>query len=168
MHCRQCSVHYSNLVTSYEHWLGHGNAQLVDDIARCMATSEQITGSNYRLVVKGSLVLRYVNYSLSPLMFDKKLDDVLSAKKERKKAFIIKPVTANARLNSAIEEAEASTAGILIVMGEVTAEKSMLDTLAKQLSAPIMNDFKNEKMLFEGAVQPVTALNIDIRGCILV
>jgi hypothetical protein len=149
-------------LTSYEHWLGNENAQLVDDIANCISNGERMTATNFKLQSRKESTFRYINYNIQRLTFDKKLDEIMQIKKS---------TTTNTKSpKNPPEKAEdtdkQSIEGILIVMDEKSSTEFMLEILAKQVKAPIMNTIKFDTELLEGAEKIITVLNIDIRGCI--
>lgn len=148
------------IVTSYEHWLGHENSQLVDDISRCIGSNEEVTGVSFNLTVKTNYGTEYrcVNYFIAPLKFNKELDEILKEKAPVKKV-AHRPSAAFAEIENL------PSAGIVIIMQEVTSKTFLIESLAKQVSISVMNEFKENESLLEGDVKQVTVLNIDIRGC---
>lgn len=146
-------------MTSHEHWLGNENAQLVDDIAKCMADLETITASNYKLVNKEDGSFRYVNYLISRLKFDKNTDEILEVKRKK-----TKHLSRKTSVDIGDNGDKSAPAGILLILEEVTSKEYMLQTLSKQVPASIINNIRGDGNLLEGAVQRATVLNIDIRG----
>nr|KAJ3422883.1 hypothetical protein HK105_005831 [Polyrhizophydium stewartii] len=148
-------------LTSFEHWLGHDNAQLVDDITRVQTTLMPVCGRNYPFVIANQPP-RFVNYFIRRISYDAEIDSLMEVRKTAASSRIHSSQQKK-KLEEQIPEAPAVT-GLLVILEEITSETSLEETLGKQMSPYLMHRLMDDRDKLSGETQRVTVLVADIRG----
>ena len=144
-------------LTSYEHWLGHENAQLIDDIIRAQLSMSPIYGRNVPLQFSGQPT-RHVNYFIQKLGYDTVLDSLME---EHKKIRLPSPKAAR-ELTQIAEPTNVS--GIIIVIEELTHELCIEENLARKMKPHQVHRLMADPEKLKGEMQPVTTIYADIRS----
>ena len=110
-------------LTSFEHWLGHTNSQLVDDIKQALTTGESALVRRYALAIP-NLETRMVNYFVTKLGYDPLLDSLMEDKQKKK------PSSAFAKTAETLSNS-IQVSGAIIVFEEMSRSMESIDTLSR-------------------------------------
>ncbi|KAH6587857.1 hypothetical protein BASA50_011048 [Batrachochytrium salamandrivorans] len=148
-------------LTSFEHWLGHENSQLVSDIMRVQTTSMPISGRNYPFKL-GNNPTRYINYSIQKLSYDYEVDRQMEVQVPRSSGRTGDPN------RQSLQEEDISSfphiTGVLLVLDEITPQSSLEETLGRQMPSNTVHRIIDDQYKLNGEKQKVTVLVADIRG----
>ncbi|KAH9265339.1 hypothetical protein BASA83_011151 [Batrachochytrium salamandrivorans] len=148
-------------LTSFEHWLGHENSQLVSDIMRVQTTSIPISGRNYPFKL-GNNPTRYINYSIQKLSYDYEVDRQMEVQVPRSSGRAGDPN------RQSFQKEDMSSfphiTGVLLVLDEITPQSSLEETLGRQMPSNTVHRIIDDQYKLNGEKQKVTVLVADIRG----
>ncbi|KAI8925193.1 hypothetical protein BC831DRAFT_436089 [Entophlyctis helioformis] len=148
-------------LTSFEHWLGHDNAQLVDDITRAQVSLMPVSGRNCPLVVTNQPI-RFVHYYIRRIAYDPEIDRLMEVRKTKAASRINTGKKARP-IEEQIPEAP-PVSGILVILEEVTPESSLEESLGRQLTPHTMHRLMDGREKLHGEILKVTVLVADIRS----
>ncbi|KAL5038714.1 hypothetical protein BDV3_001937 [Batrachochytrium dendrobatidis] len=149
-------------LTSFEHWLGHDNSQLVDDIIRVKATLCPISGRNYALQLPNQSI-RHVNYLIQHIAYDRKVDQRMEFHHITSTKRLSTPHLKKKQPKADTIELQTVT-GIMLILDEITAESSLEESLGRQMKPATMHKLMSDSPKLNGKMQKVTVMVANIRG----
>eukprot|EP01135_Chromosphaera_perkinsii_P010537 Nk52_evm47s2152 gene=Nk52_evmTU47s2152 len=134
--------------TSYDQWLGD-NEGFIYDITKVLETNEPINANDYEL--RGPKSSVSINYSIVPLSTKESNPDVDQGDKKKQ--------------NTRYTHAQDSSAGVVLVVEDVSHEKKMMSTLGRYMSPALVKEVLDEGGgMLGGTRKKVSVLFTDIRS----
>jgi hypothetical protein len=100
-----------------------------------------------KLLIKGTFSEKLVDYAISPLLYDAKLDALGNMSPQ------------------VLDNNELALNGIVVTFHEASTQAFLIETLSKQLRPDFLANFKMDQSYFEGRALVASILTADIRGC---
>lgn len=143
-------------LTSYEHWLGQDNAQLMTDISRASVAQQEYSATHCNFFFKGDATPRFISYNISPMQASTASPDI------NKKS----PSKYRAKYEDAKKLIADTERCVVITLRETTTADFTEKMLSKQLAISSVSAMRNNPVLsLESGKRMVTVLKVDIRGC---
>jgi adenylate cyclase len=138
--------------TSYEHWLGNQNTQMIEDITRCMVSGAACSSVSYKFAPKGLKSPCYIDYHILPAGFDYEM------------ASLLENIGTKNMNSKSLYEGLSDIKETVIIIQKSNPVKTMLQNLSIQIPSNLSQSLAANPALLEGVNMDVTIVAINLRG----